>query len=441
MLFTVLAFAVALGLLITCHELGHYWVARRCGVRVERFSIGFGKVLWHRTDRHGTQWALSAIPLGGYVKMMNEAPPDANAAEQRAAFNHKPLIQRSAIVLAGPVANLILAVLLYAALGIVGNSEPAAILAQPPVGTAAAWAGVQAGDRALAVDDVPVQSWSELRWQLLDALSRGGEIRLRVETTAGRQQDHVLSLASVRIDPDAADPLRQAGLALHMPAPHIRHVEPDQAAAAAGLRAGDVIVQIDDAAHPSASQFVQHIQRNTDTPVALTVHRGGTDIAVTVIPRAQDAQSPGRIGVTLSTDFPMVDVRYGVLDSLQRGAVRTVETVVFSLRMMGRMLTGDVSVKNISGPVTIADVAGQTARVGLAAYLSFLALISVSIGVLNLLPIPMLDGGHLLYYVFEAIRGKPLPDRWQENGQRIGAGLLAALMALAFSNDLGRLFG
>jgi len=441
MLFTVLAFAVALGLLISFHELGHYWVARRCGVHVERFSLGFGKVLWQRTDRHGTQWALSAIPLGGYVKMLHEAPPDADAAAQQAAFNAKPLIQRSAIVLAGPVANLVLAVLLYAVLGIMGNAEPTAILAQPPANTAAAWAGVQAGERVLAVDDAPVQSWNELRWKLLDALASRQEIRLHVETPAGRQQDRVLSLASVRLDPDAADLMQQAGLALHMPAPRIRHVEPGQAGAVAGLRAHDVIVQIDGAPQPSASQFVQIIQRSANIPVALTVHRDGADVSVTVIPSAQDAQSPARIGVTLTTDFPMVDVRYGVLESLQRGVVRTMQTVAFSLRMMGRMLTGDVSVKNISGPVTIADVAGQTARVGLAAYLSFLALISVSIGVLNLLPIPMLDGGHLLYYLFEAVRGKPLPERWQENGQRIGAGLLAALMVLAFSNDLSRLFG
>jgi len=441
MLLTVLAFAVALGLLITCHELGHYWVARRCGVHVERFSIGFGRVLWQRTDRHGTQWALSAIPLGGYVKMMNEAPPEASDAVQQQAFNAKPLMQRSAIVLAGPVANLILAVLLYAVLGVMGNSEPAAILAQPPANTAAAWAGVQAGERVLAVDDDPVQSWNELRWKLLDALASRQEVRLQVETSAGRQQDRALLLASVRLDPDAADLMQQAGLALHMPAPRIRHVEPDQAGAAAGLRVDDVIVQINETPHPSASQFVQYVQRSANTPVALIVRRDGADMSVVVIPQAQDAQSPARIGVTLTTDFPMVDVRYGVLESLQRGAVRTVDTVFFSLRMMGRMLTGDVSVRNISGPVTIADVAGQTARVGLAAYLSFLALISVSIGVLNLLPIPMLDGGHLLYYLFEAVRGKPLPERWQENGQRIGAGLLAALMVLAFSNDLARLFG
>jgi len=441
MLLTVLAFAVALGVLITFHELGHYWVARWCGVRVERFSLGFGKVLWQRTDRHGTQWALSAIPLGGYVKMLNDAPPEASATEQQQAFNHKPLWQRSAIVLAGPAANLLLAVLLYAALGMLGNSEPAAILAQPPAATAAAQANIQAGDRVLAADDTPVASWNELRWQLLDRLAAGGDVRLRIETPDGRRQDRALHLPSVHIDPDAPDPLQQVGLALQTPAPRIRHVEPGQAGDAAGLRADDVIVQIDDVEQPSASQVVQHVQPRAGTPVRLTVRRNGTIQHIVATPQVPDAQSPARLAITLTTDYPMVDVRYGVWESLQRGAARTLETAGFSLRMMARMVTGEVSVRNISGPVTIADYAGQTARIGLAAYLGFLALISVSIGILNLLPIPMLDGGHLLYYLVEAIRGKPLPERWQETGQRIGAGLLAALMVLAFSNDLGRLFG
>jgi len=441
MLLTSLAFVLALGLLITCHELGHYWVARRCGVHVERFSVGFGKVLWQRTDRYGTQWALSAIPLGGYVKMMQDPPPDASLAQQHAAFNRKPLWQRTAIVVAGPAANLLLAVVLYAVLGMVGLSEPAAILAQPPTGSPAAQAGIQAGDRVLSVDDRVVQSWGELRWQLLDRLSSGGEIRLQLASDDGRLRDQVLRVPPAYIHPDAPDALQQAGLALHIPAPRIGHVEPDQAAASAGLRASDVIVQIDDIYKPSASQVVQHIQRHTGVPVALTVRRDGTEQVRVVVPQAADAQSPGRIGVGLTTDFPMVDVRYGVWESLQRGVSRTLDTVWFSLRMMGRMITGDVSLKNVSGPVTIADYAGQTARIGLSAYLGFLALISVSIGVLNLLPIPMLDGGHLLYYLLEAVRGKPLPERWQENGQRIGAGVLAALMLLAFSNDVLRLLG
>jgi len=441
MIFTLLAFAVALGLLISFHEFGHYWVARRCGVRVERFSIGFGKVLWQRTDRHGTQWALSAIPLGGYVKMQQEVAPDASAAERHAAFNHKPLIQRSAIVLAGPVANLLLAVLLYTALGMLGTSEPSAILAQPAAQTPAAWAGVQAGDRVLAIDDTAVQSWSELRWHALDALASGKIMRLRVQTADGRTLDRPVSLASVQLDPDAADVMQQAGLTLHMPAPRIGHVEAGQAGDAAGLRADDRLIQMDDVTQPSASQVVLYVRQRADTPVRLIVRRDGVDMAVTATPRAPDAQSPARLGVTLTTDFPMVDVRYGAWESLQRGVARTAQTAIFSLRMIGRMLTGEVSVRNISGPVTIADVAGQTARVGFAAYLGFLALISVSIGVLNLLPIPMLDGGHLLYYLCEAVRGKPLPQRWQEHGQRIGAGMLAALMVLAFANDFGRIFG
>jgi len=438
---TLLAFALALGVLITFHELGHYWVARLCGVRIERFSLGFGKVLYQRTDRHGTEWALSAIPLGGYVKMMNQAAPAASAAERAAAFDQKPLMQRCAIVLAGPLANLVLAALLYAALGVMGDSQPAAILAQAPAHTAAAQAGIGAGERVLAVDDVPVQSWNELRWALLDHLATGGAIDLRVEDAQHRTHTRRLNVGAIAIAPDAPDPLQQAGLLLQTPAPRIRAVEAGLAGARAGLRVNDVIVQVGDIAQPSASQVVQTIQAHPNMPVDLTVRRDAAVQRITVTPSAPDAQSPARMGVTLASDFPMVEVRYGLWDSLARGVARTGETALFSLRMMGRMLTGAVSVKNISGPVTIADYAGQTARVGLVAYLGFLALISVSIGILNLLPIPMLDGGHLLYYLFEAIRGKPLSERWQATGQRIGAGLLAALMVLAFSNDLSRLFG
>lgn len=443
MLLTVLAFVVALGVLVTFHELGHYWVARLCGVRIERFSVGFGRVLLRRYDRHGTEWALSAIPLGGYVKMMDEALPGATDQVRQGAFNTKPVWQRSAIVVAGPAANLLLAVLLYAMLGMMGSSEPAAILARPAQGSPAAHAGIQQGDKVVQVGNAGVQSWNELRWHLLDALSLGGKLALQVQSSDGVVRERVLDVPASKVDPDAPDLMQQAGLALNMPPPRIRQVEPDGAGALAGLRADDVLVQAGDIAQPSAAQVVQLIQRSADAPVRLTVLRDGVQQDIQVVPRSQDGQqaSQGRIGIMLATDFPMVDVRYGPLDSLWRGVIRTADTVWFSLRMMGRMLVGDVSLKNVSGPVTIADYAGQTARVGLSAYIGFLALISVSIGVLNLLPIPMLDGGHLMYYLFEAIRGKPLSDRWQEHGQRIGIGMLAALMALAFFNDLARLFG
>ncbi|MBB5214131.1 RIP metalloprotease RseP [Parapusillimonas granuli] len=443
MLFTLLAFAVALGVLITFHELGHYWVARLCGVRVLTFSVGFGKIVFRRKDRHGTEWALSAIPLGGYVKMLDDPLPDASPEQAAQAFNRKSLRQRSAIVAAGPIANLLLAALLYSALNLAGTSEPAAILAAPPAHTQAAQAGVMAGDRITAVNGRPVQSWGEARWQLLDLLTAGGEARLQVDTGAGQARERVLRLRPAAIVPESADPMAEAGLALAMPRPRISGVNAGGAGEAAGLRDGDLILAVGGVENPSAGAVVREIQKYPGRPVAVTVQRDGAALALTVVPQAQageDGAQVGRIGVMLAADLPMVTVRYGLAESLYRGVAKTADTVWFSLKMMGRMLIGDVSMRNVSGPVTIADYAGQTARIGLAAYIGFLALISVSIGVLNLLPIPMLDGGHLMYYAFEAVRGKPLPEKWLENGQRIGLGLLAALMGLAFFNDFTRLF-
>lgn len=442
MLFTLLAFVIALGLLITFHELGHYWVARRCGVRVLRFSVGFGRVLLKRTDRHGTEWALSAIPLGGYVKMLDE-PERADASDASESFNRQPVVRRFAIVAAGPMANLLLAAVLYASLNLVGTQEPAAVLASPSAGTPAAAAGIQAGDRIINVNGKSVRSWGEARWELMDSLTSGGTIALRVEDEGGSARDHTLVVEPVAIEPDSADLLAETGLALATPRPMVREVVAGGAGEQAGLRPGDIILAAGPLHEPSASDFVEFIQSKANEPVELTVLRSDIPVSVQLIPQEQtdaSGQKTGRIGVMLGADFPMVDVRYGPLESVSRGVARTVDTVWFSLKMMGRMVTGDVSVRNISGPVTIADYAGQTARIGLAAYIGFLALISVSIGVLNLLPIPMLDGGHLMYYIIEMLRGKPLPDAWLETGQRVGLGLLAALMGLAFFNDFTRLF-
>jgi len=443
MLYTLLAFAVALGVLITFHELGHYWVARACGVRVLRFSVGFGRVLARRTDRHGTEWALSAIPLGGYVKMLDDPAPGASPDEARQAFNRQPVGRRMAIVAAGPVFNLVLAALLYAALNLAGSEEPAPVLAQPAAGTAAELAGVRQGDRIVAVDGHAVASWHQARWELLDAVSGQGAAVLTVRAADGGEARRELAIADQGMDPADGDPLAAAGLRLRTPSPIVREVFAGSAGEAAGLRAGDRIVSAGEARDLDVAGLVELIQRHPGQPLALGLLRDGAPLTLTLTPRPEagpDGAEIGRIGVQLGGELEMVTVRYGLGESLWRGAARTADTAWFSLRMMGRMLTGDVSWRNVSGPVTIADYAGQTARIGLAAYVAFLALVSVSLGVLNLLPIPLLDGGHLLYYLIEIARGSPPPERWMELGQRAGLGILAGLMGLALFNDVARLF-
>ncbi|PJM91164.1 RIP metalloprotease RseP [Achromobacter ruhlandii] len=442
MLFTLLAFAVALGSLIIFHELGHYWVARLCGVKVLRFSVGFGKVILRRTDRHGTEWALSALPLGGYVKMQDDAPAGASPAEAAGAFNNKPVGKRIAIVAAGPIFNLILAVFLYAGLNMAGTEEPVAVIAQPAAGTPAARAGLAAGDRILAIDGQEVASWSDARWRLMDVMATGGRAQIEVGAPGAASQQRELTLPANAMDPAGGDPLLAAGIRLAQPKPAVRVVNDGGEGQAAGLRAGDLILAVDGQPTPDTGALVKQIQDSAGKTLALTLARDGAQISVNVTPRAEtvNGQVIGRLGVQLGGDVPMVTVRYGVFDSLWRGAVRTWDTALFSLRMMGRMVTGDVSWRNVSGPVTIADYAGQTARIGIVAYIAYIALISISLGVLNLLPIPMLDGGHLLYYLVEIVRGSPPPARWIDIGQRAGIGLLASLMGLALFNDFTRLF-
>ena len=442
MLLTLLSFAVAIGLLVTIHELGHYWVARRCGVYIERFSIGFGAVLYKKIDKRGCEWAISALPLGGYVMMRSQVPADAPESIKNSAIESKTLIQRAAITVAGPVANLLLAVVLYALVGFVGTQEPAAILAQPVVSSAAAEAGIQAGDKVVAVEQKSVKSWPQLRWQLLDHLHTGGEVTLQVENQYGVSATRRLRLEPTPFDPDGADPIGATGLVLNHSLPLVRQTVADSAAERAGLKADDVLLGINGTAIDSAQQFVEMVKTLAHQTIELEIERHGQRqfLPVTIDAHTNDqGETIGRIGILIGANIEMVNVRYGPIASVQQGFTRTVDTFWLSLKMLGRMVTGDVSVKNISGPVSIADYAGQSARIGLSAYINFLALISISIGLLNLLPIPMLDGGHLLYYAIEAVTGRPVSDHVKMIGQRIGLGILLALTMLAFFNDFTRL--
>lgn len=441
MIFTLISFFLALGILITFHELGHYWVARACGVKILRFSVGFGKVLLKRTDKHGTEWALSAIPLGGYVKMLDESPANSLTTGRPDSFQAQSVWRRFAIVAAGPVFNLILAVFFYALLNLIGTQEPAAIIATPPANSAAAKAGLVAGDQIIAVGEQPIQSWSQLRWELLQTDTSSRPVALQVNHL-GSTVERPIDILSVQ-DPSKEDPLREAGLLLGGAFPKIRSVVTGSVGERAGLLSGDLITKISNISNPDISNAIQIIQRHPDQSLQLEVDRDGQNLSFTLTPasvKLESGQLVGRIGVQLGGDVPMVNVSYGVLESVTRGVTRTFETAWFSLKMMGKMLLGEVSWKNISGPVTIADYAGQSARIGWTAYVSFLALVSVSLGVLNLLPIPMLDGGHLLYYLIEIVRGRPPSPRWAEIGQRAGFSILVCLMALALFNDLMRIF-
>lgn len=440
MLTTILAFVIALGIIITFHEYGHYWAARRCGVRVLRFSVGFGKPLLKRIDRRGTEWVLAGIPLGGYVKMQDEPEPGASESEKREAFSNQPVKNRFFIVSAGPIANFILAAVLYAGLNMIGTEEPVPILAQPPANSAAAQAGVAGGDRVIAVNGVPVTSWNQARWQMLDDMVHGGNVNLTVDRF-DRQSELVVTLPAADPEPDT-DALALAGLQLQPGKTVITSVQPDSAGQKAGLASADVVLSIDARPVIDTRQLIQTVQANPGRPLTLVVDRQGSPVTIEVVPSPADGPDGaviGRIGVGLANEVPMVMVEHGLVQSIWQGVTRTYETAWFSLKMLGSMISGAVSWKNISGPVTIADYAGQTAQIGLTAYLAFLALVSVSIGVLNLLPIPMLDGGHLMYYTVEIVRGKPVPESWMMLGHKVGVVLLAGLMTLAIFNDFTRL--
>jgi regulator of sigma E protease len=446
LLHTVVSFVVALGVLIVVHEYGHYLAARLCNVKVLRFSVGFGRpILVRRFGRDATEWSLAAVPFGGYVKMLDEREGDVRPEEAARAFNRQGVWRRLLIVVAGPAFNFLFAIAAYTGLYMTGMPEVRPVLGEPAANSPAAAAGIRAGDAVRAVGGEPVATWEEFRWRILKAAFQ--KERLAIEVMNDRQEVSTRNLDLSALAPAEleGDVLAHAGMSLYRPPFEavLGEIQSGGRAAAAGLERGDRIVSVDGKAVPSWQGFVKLVQQSPDVPLELLVERAGRSFAVQVTPLAVQSggRTVGRIGAgALDADKLTVQMRYGPLDSLAKSLQKTWEISVFSLRMLGKMLAGDVSWKHLSGPVTIAEYAGQSAQMGAVAFTLFLALISISLGVLNLLPIPLLDGGHLMYYLVEILKGSPVSERAMELGQRVGMALLLVIMAFAFYNDLNRLF-
>lgn len=478
---SLIAFILALGILITFHEFGHYWVARRCNVKILRFSVGFGKPIWRfdfRTpfwhlgfthspwqlrnlgrlfkqrefDKDETEFVLAALPLGGYVKMVDEREGSVPEADRPYAFNTKPVVQRLAIVAAGPVFNFIFAIVAYWLTFMIGVNGLKAIIGEVEPDSIAMQAGFADGQQILAIDGDATPTWLAVMDTLVARVVDGGRVRFDIAGNNGRQQSLILDLSKVSIDEMASGQLlEQLGIKPDVPVfpAIIGEVTPGGAADQAGLISGDHVRSADSTVITGWTDWVEYIRARAGRPIMIGFERNGETRSVTITPVAVTLESGeviGRIGAAFDTryqpDASMYTLEsYALFPAMVKAVERTWEMSVMTLRILGKMITGQASVKNLSGPITIAKYAGDTADLGIVAFLGFLAVVSVSLGVLNLLPVPLLDGGHILYYLIEGIKGSPVPETIQVIGQQLGLVLLLGLMGLAFYNDIVRVVG
>ena len=439
---TIFSFVLALCVLIVFHELGHYWVARLCGVKVLRFSLGFGKTLYRKQfSPGGTEWVVAVFPLGGYVKMLGEQDGDVAPSDLPYAFNRQSVWKRILIVAAGPFANFVLAIVIYWALFVYGMPGQRPLLELPAAHTPAAAAGIARWDVIEQIDAEAVQTWEDVNWRLAKKLVDGGELHLTVRTAQGQLLQKRVVMSGLSGNDLDKDFLAKLGLQPPKTIPAaLGKIIAESPAERAGLQVGDLVLAADGQRVDDWHGFTELVRVHPEKTMLLDVLRGNHQRSIAVTPQSvrQDGKVFGRIGV--APDI-LVKAQYPAGEALMRGAIKCWDTSIFSLKILGRMITGEVSWRNLSGPVTIAQVAGETASIGWLPYLLFIALVSVSLGVMNLLPLPILDGGHLMYYMIEVLKGSPVSAQAMEIGQRVGIAALILLMGLALYNDILRLLG
>jgi len=446
---TVLAFIIAIAVLVVFHELGHYWVARLCNVKVLRFSLGFGKAIYIKRFVGGeTEWALSLIPLGGYVKMLDEREGEVQPHELARAFNRQPVLRRMAIVVAGPIANLLLAIVLYWALFIYGVPGIKPVLGEIPPSTPAALAQLHTQETIISINGQVTPSWQEVRWVLLDLILQKRQAEMELHSAEGTTLYSILDMSALTAADLDGDFLAKLGLQPYRPPifPVIDKLTESGAAQRAGLQTQDKILRVNGETISLWDDFVDVVRSHPGSALNVEIERSGAVLTLSITPDmvSEGGKQFGRIGAAPQIDRAafealLTEVHYPPLAAFGEAVRKTWETSAVSLKMMWKMVMGEVSLKNLSGPITIADYAGQSAQIGLGAYIAFLALISISLGVLNLLPIPLLDGGHLLYYAVELIKGSPVSEKLWEAGQNVGIALLVTMMAFALYNDISRL--